>query len=63
MGGLVEHTLHVTQICDFFSKLYPMLNRDLLLTAAMFHDIGKLTELLRSRQMITRMMVSYWDIL
>ena len=45
VGGLVEHTLHVTQICDFFSKLYPMLNRDLLLTAAMFHDIGKLTEL------------------
>ena len=38
VGGLVEHTLHVTQICDFFSKLYPMLNRDLLLTAAMFHD-------------------------
>ena len=45
VGGLLEHTLHVTQICDFFSKLYPMLNRDLLLTAAMFHDIGKLTEL------------------
>lgn len=45
VGGLLEHTLHVTQICDFFSKLYPMLNRDLLLTAAMFHDIGKTKEL------------------
>lgn len=45
VGGLLEHTLHVTQICDFFCKLYPMLNRDLLLCAAMFHDIGKLTEL------------------
>ncbi|MCD8365424.1 MAG: HD domain-containing protein [Clostridiales bacterium] len=45
VGGLVEHTLHVTQICDYFCKLYPMLNRDLLLTAAMFHDIGKLQEL------------------
>lgn len=47
VGGLLEHTLHVTQICDFFCRLYPMLNRDLLLCAAMFHDIGKLTELSR----------------
>lgn len=45
VGGLLEHTLHVTQICDFFSKLYPMMNRELLLCAAMFHDIGKLEEL------------------
>jgi 3'-5' exoribonuclease len=47
VGGLLEHTLHVTQICEFFCKLYPMLNRDLLLCAAMFHDIGKLSELSR----------------
>ncbi|MCD8045091.1 MAG: HD domain-containing protein [Clostridiales bacterium] len=45
VGGLVEHTLHVTQICEYFCKLYPMMNRDLLLAAAMFHDIGKLKEL------------------
>ncbi len=45
VGGLVEHTLSVTQICDFFCRQYPMMNRDLLLTAAMFHDIGKLDEL------------------
>ncbi|MCD8156652.1 MAG: HD domain-containing protein [Clostridiales bacterium] len=45
VGGLVEHTLHVTQICEYFCKLYPMMNRDLLLAAAMFHDIGKLREL------------------
>ena len=47
VGGLLEHTLHVTNICEFFCKLYPMLNRDLLLCAAMFHDIGKLSELSR----------------
>lgn len=47
VGGLLEHTLHVTNICAFFCKLYPMLNRDLLLCAAMFHDIGKLSELSR----------------
>ncbi len=47
VGGLLEHTLHVVKICDFFCQLYPMLNRDLLLCAAMFHDIGKLQELSR----------------
>ena len=34
IGGLLEHTLSVTKICDFFCTLYPMINRDLLLTAA-----------------------------
>ena len=45
VGGLLEHTLSVTKMCDYFAKTYPMLNRDLLLTAAMFHDIGKTKEL------------------
>ena len=45
IGGLLQHTLHVTQLCYFFCLQYPMLNRDLLLTAAMFHDVGKLREL------------------
>lgn len=45
VGGLLEHTLSVTKLCDYFTKSYPMLNRDLLLTAAMFHDIGKTKEL------------------
>ena len=45
VGGLLEHTLSVTKMCDYFAAAYPMLNRDLLLTAAMFHDIGKTKEL------------------
>lgn len=45
VGGLLEHTLSVTKLCDFYCKRYPILNRDLLLTAAMCHDIGKTTEL------------------
>lgn len=45
VGGLLEHTLSVTRNCDFFAKNYSILNRDLLLTAAMFHDIGKMAEL------------------
>lgn len=44
-GGLLEHTLAVTKNCDFFCQQYPFLNRDLLLTAAIFHDIGKVKEL------------------
>ena len=45
VGGLLEHTLSVVKLCDYYAGYYPMLNRDLLLAAAMFHDIGKTKEL------------------
>ena len=45
MGGLLQHTLSVCQLCDFYCKQYPKLNRDLLITAALCHDIGKTREL------------------
>lgn len=45
VGGLLEHTLSVTKICDFYCTQYPILKRDLLLTAAICHDIGKVKEL------------------
>lgn len=45
VGGLLQHTLAVTKLCDFFCTQYPVLNRDLLLTAAICHDIGKTKEL------------------
>ena len=45
IGGLLQHTLRVTQLCYFYCQQYPVLNRDLLLTAAIFHDVGKLKEL------------------
>ena len=45
VGGLLEHTLSVAKNCNYFANTYPFLNRDLLLTAAIFHDIGKLEEL------------------
>jgi len=44
-GGLLEHTLSVTKLCDFYCTRYPLLNRDLLITAAICHDIGKTKEL------------------
>ncbi len=45
VGGLLEHTLSVVKLCDYYAGYYPFINRDLLLTAAMFHDIGKTREL------------------
>ncbi len=45
IGGLVQHTLSVTKLCDFYTTRYTMLNRDLLITAALCHDIGKTREL------------------
>ncbi|MDO4265669.1 MAG: HD domain-containing protein [Eubacteriales bacterium] len=45
IGGLLEHTLSVTQVCDLAAGHYPYLNRDLLITGAMLHDIGKTKEL------------------
>ena len=45
IGGLLEHTVSVTRLCDYIAKNYPIVNRDLLLTAAMFHDVGKVQEL------------------
>ena len=45
VGGLLEHTLSVVKLCDFYTKRYPALKRDLLLSAAMLHDIGKVKEI------------------
>ena len=45
IGGLLEHTLSVTKLCDFYTKQYELLNRDLLIAAAICHDIGKVYEL------------------
>jgi 3'-5' exoribonuclease len=43
MHGLIEHTVSVTRICDFVSVMYPV-NRDLLITGALLHDLGKVFE-------------------
>lgn len=45
VGGLLEHTVSVTKLCTYLADNYPVLDRDLLLTAAMFHDVGKLSEI------------------
>ena len=45
IGGLLEHTVSVARLCDFIAGRYEKINRDLLVTAAIFHDIGKVDEL------------------
>lgn len=45
VGGLLQHTLSVVKMCDFYCTRYPMLKKDLLITAAICHDIGKVREL------------------
>jgi len=45
VGGLLEHSLSVTMLCDYYCSVYPILKRDLLLAAAMLHDIGKTKEI------------------
>ncbi len=44
-GGLLEHTLSVVKLCEYYVGAYPILNKDLLFTAAICHDIGKTKEL------------------
>lgn len=45
MGGLLEHSLSVTRLCAKMSENYDFLNRDLLISCAMLHDVGKVREL------------------
>ncbi len=41
VGGLLEHTLSVARLVQAAAQLYPELNRELALTVALLHDLGK----------------------
>lgn len=45
VGGLLEHTIGVARLCEFYTQAYPMLDHDLLITSVLCHDIGKTVEL------------------
>ncbi len=45
IGGLLEHTLSVVAVCRAVAPYYPQVNVDLLVTGAIFHDLGKTREL------------------
>lgn len=44
IGGLLEHTLSMVTLADKVAEHYSGINRDLLLTGALLHDIGKVRE-------------------
>jgi 3'-5' exoribonuclease len=49
IGGLLDHMVSLFQICDLAMRNYPQVDRDLLLTGAFLHDIGKIHELSYAR--------------
>jgi 3'-5' exoribonuclease len=49
IGGLLDHVVSLFRSCDLISRNYPQINRDLLLTGAFLHDIGKIQELTYNR--------------
>ncbi|HJT72068.1 MAG TPA: OB-fold nucleic acid binding domain-containing protein [Terriglobales bacterium] len=49
IGGLLDHVVSLFRSCDLLCRNYPQINRDLLLTGAFLHDIGKIHELAYSR--------------
>ncbi len=42
MGGLLEHSVGVLKLCKTASEIFPELDKDLLYTGAILHDVGKL---------------------
>lgn len=44
LGGLLEHTLSVTGLAVRLAEHYPGLDRDMLIAAALLHDLGKIEE-------------------
>jgi 3'-5' exoribonuclease len=49
IGGLLDHVVSLARSCDLVCRNYPQINRDLLLTGAFLHDIGKIHELSYNR--------------
>jgi 3'-5' exoribonuclease len=49
IGGLLDHVVSLFRSCDLVCRNYPHINRDLLLTGAFLHDIGKIYELTYKR--------------
>lgn len=45
VGGLLQHTLENVRLADSMASLYPEVNRDIVISACLLHDIGKLQEL------------------
>jgi 3'-5' exoribonuclease len=49
IGGLLDHVVSLFTVCDLAVRNYPQVDRDLLLTGAFLHDVGKIHELSYNR--------------
>jgi 3'-5' exoribonuclease len=49
IGGLLDHVMSLFRLCDAVARNYPQVDRELLLTGAFLHDIGKIYELTYNR--------------
>jgi 3'-5' exoribonuclease len=49
IGGLLDHVVSLMKLCDLVARNYPDIDRELLLTGAFLHDIGKIHELSYAR--------------
>src|ERR1019366_8026742 len=49
VGGLLDHVVSLFTVCDLAARNYPQVDRDLLLTGAFLHDMGKIHELTYQR--------------
>ena len=49
VGGLLDHVVSLFRSCDLVARNYPQIDRDLLMSGAFLHDIGKLHELSYAR--------------
>src|ERR1700722_19339218 len=49
IGGLLDHVVSLFRSCDLMCRNYPQVDRDLLLTGAFLHDVGKIQELTYNR--------------
>lgn len=49
IGGLLDHVVSLFRSCDLLCRNYPQVDRDILLTGAFLHDIGKIHELSYNR--------------
>ncbi|MGI9100863.1 MAG: 3'-5' exoribonuclease YhaM family protein [Terriglobales bacterium] len=49
VGGLLDHVVSLSKLCDLACRNYPQVDRDLLLAGAFLHDIGKVHELAYAR--------------
>lgn len=53
LGGLLDHTLSLVELCRGIAAHYPQLNADLLMAGAILHDIGKIEEYQYARSLET----------